>query len=233
MVATETPPRERTDQQSFVFDCTVELPGWRIHIAHLRLWEERDRGNVMDVAVKGAWAQLLRSHPGRGLEQAGTVEMVRRGLKEVGLDPAAVCPASEALLAGFLEAGEMSRGSLAWEFFSVLTVKSEAPWSVVARSSLRPPLTFRAGRPGETLASRGRPFDCEGLPVLADETGVLASPWTLGSPSDLEGCTEAVFVCYLPRDLFRAIEPKTHLGRLVWLTWAYRFVFERTYSHTG
>ena len=40
-----------------------------------------------------------------------------------------------------------------------------------------------------------------------------------------------MFVCYLPRGLFRKVEPKVHMGRAAWLTWAYKFLFERTVSY--
>ena len=87
------------------------------------------------------------------------------------------------------------------------------------------------GEAGETLVTSGGPIECGGLPVLADREGVKASPWVPLRPTDLEGCREPVFVCYLPKPLFRRLEPKSHMGRAIWLTWAYRFVFERTCSY--
>ena len=105
------------------------------------------------------------------------------------------------------------------------------PWSLLDREALEPPLVFRTGEPGEGLAlSEGR-LDCHGLPVLADGRGVQASPWTPGEPSRFEGCTQPVYVCYLPRDVFRRIQPKSHIGWAVWLTFAYEFLFERTFSY--
>jgi len=68
------------------------------------------------------------------------------------------------------------------------------------------------------------------LPVLADGEGAKASPWTCGLPEELGSCSEPVFISYLPKSLFRTISPKSHFGQVVWLTWAYHFVFERRYS---
>jgi DNA/RNA-binding domain of Phe-tRNA-synthetase-like protein len=194
----------------------------------MTLTEGRDLGNVMDVAIRGAFKHLRRCHLHEGLERSPTIMAIRESLKHLGLDPEDKPPCSELLLTKILEAGEMPRGSLAWEFLVVLTAKSQAPWTAVDRADLSPPLRFRLGEPGECLVTSGGAFGCEGLPVLADGNGIKASPWVPGTPADLERCEEPVFVCYLPHDLFRVVEPKAHLGRAVWLTFAYRFVFERT-----
>jgi DNA/RNA-binding domain of Phe-tRNA-synthetase-like protein len=217
-----------TDHQRTKFDCAVQVPGWRLHVAHMIVTEGRELGNVMDVATRGAFRHLQRCRLHEGLDRSPAIVAVRESLKRLGLDPEVNPPCSELLLAKILEAGEVPRGSLAWEFLAVLTAKSQAPWTVVSRDDLSPPLLFRLGKPGESLASSRGAFDCEGLPVLADQTGIKASPWIAGSPENLERCPQPVFVCCLPRELFRVVEPKSHLGRVVWLNWAYRFVFERT-----
>ena len=230
MVTTVAPTADAQGTRE-AFACTVRLPDWKLHVAHLQLREERDLGNVMDVAMEGARAHLLRGHPGARLDESATVLAVREGLKDLGTDPAETPPASERLLASFLETERIPRGTLAWEFLAMLTVKSEAPWSVVDRENLDPPLEWRLGERGEHLPTTDGSRDCEGLPVLADQGGVKTSPWEPLVPTGLDGCREPVFVCYLPSRLFRRMEPRAHMGRAVWLTWAYRFIFERTCSY--
>jgi DNA/RNA-binding domain of Phe-tRNA-synthetase-like protein len=149
----------------------------------------------------------------------------------MGLDPEATPPSSERLIVRLLEKEAAARGPLAWEFFTILVAKTQAPWSVLDRSRLNPPLVFRLGERGELIHGMDATLDCAGLPVLADQDGVMASPWTCVPPSALHECPEPVFVCYLPKELFRTVEPRAHVGRAVWLTWAYKFVFERAYSY--
>ncbi|MCK4776416.1 MAG: hypothetical protein KAT30_16585, partial [Candidatus Krumholzibacteria bacterium] len=115
-------------------------------------------------------------------------------------------------------------------FFAILTAKSAAPWAVIDRGNLEPPLVFRAGKSSEVLPETDEVTSCEGLPVLADQNGVKASPWSHPEPTVLDDAQDVVFVCFLPENVFRTIAPKSHLGRVVWMTWAYRFVFERTFS---
>jgi hypothetical protein len=231
VATTDAPPADARAQLRESFDCAVRLPGWKLHVAHLRLWEGRDLGNVMDVAMEGARSHVERVHPSRSLDESETIVAIREGLTGLGIDPHANPPASELLIAEFLETGTIARGTLVWEFLALLTVKSESPWSVVDRDVLTPPLEFRLGEQGESIATPGGSHECAGLPVLADQEGVRASPWVRRLPTELEGCREPVFVCYLPKHLFRRLEPRSHMGRAVWLTWAYRFIFERTCSY--
>jgi DNA/RNA-binding domain of Phe-tRNA-synthetase-like protein len=220
----ETAPREP-------FDCNVSIPGWRLHVAHLILSVDRDLGNVMEVALRGAHNHLRRSFPEGKLLDNSTVMAIRENLVAMGHKPGRTPPCSESLLTGFLEDQESIRGSLAWEFLALLTIKSLAPWSVLDRQAVDPPLDFRYGKQGESIPSPAGALDCEGLPVLADSRGVRATPWTHVTPDSLRDCKEPVFVCYLPERLFRRIQPKSHMGRAIWMTWAYRFVFERTCTH--
>ena len=212
------------------FECYVRLPGWRLHIAHLEVARDRELGNVMDVAIGGAQTTLLRRFPDRRLEVDPEVRLLRDQLLRLGVDPQQAPPCSELLLASFLTTDKIPRGSLAWEFLAILTAKTAAPWTVLDREALKPPLVYRHGKPGEELQSLAGATNCEALPVLADQEGVKASPWTHTGPSDLRDVKDAVFACFLPEDLFRVVQPRSHLGRIVWLTWAYRFVFERSYS---
>lgn len=210
------------------FDCLVRVPHWRLYLAHMAVNRDRERGDVLDVAAKGAEAALRRSHPADSLVPDATITALRESLRAIGLDPAACPPCSERLIRRFLADPELQRGCLAWEYLAVLTIKSHAPWIVLDRATLEPPLVFRDGVPGETLAWAEGELDCAGLPVLADGRGIVGSPWTHPAPGDLEDSDETVFVCCLPEDLFRRVDPKTFLGRANWLTWAYRFLFTRT-----
>ena len=195
--------------------------------------EWRDLGNVMDVATEGALAELYRNHRDGRLDSGVTVTALRTCLRTMGIDPARTPPVSELLITEVLEKRSFPRGCLAWEMLAILTIRSQAPWSVVDHDALAMPISFRLGEPGETLSTASGEQACEGLPVLADRKGTVASPWSPVSRYGLEGCKRPLFVCFLPRKIFRSVQPKTHMGRAVWLTWAYRFLFEKTCSYQG
>lgn len=221
---------ERPETLRGAFTCDVRLPGWKLHLAHLQEREERDLGNVMDVAAEGALAEVKRAHPAGRLETSATTLALREELLSLGVNHDATPPHTERVIQDVLRAGRLPRGPLTWDLLVVLMLKSEAPWFVVDRDLIEPPVEWRLGEPGEALPHDEAVLDCEGLPVLGDRQGVKASPWNRVLPEDLAGCREPVFVCALPAGLYRRFEPKGHVGRAVWLTWAYRFVFERTCS---
>lgn len=210
------------------FDCTVTLPDWRLHLAQMTNYNWRDLGNVMDLATEGAMAELLRNHPDGRLESGKTTSAIRDSMISLGfnLDETPLC--SDQLLSELLDKKNFPRGCLAWEFLAILTIKSQAPWAVLDEDKIRHPLTFRLGESGETVPTLTGVMDCEGLPVLADSEGAKASPWNQISRYSLEGVSRPLYICFLPKELFRKVQPKTHIGRTVWLTWAFSFEFEKT-----
>lgn len=211
----------------------VRIPDWHIHVAQMIRAAERDHGNVMEVALEGAHAHLRRRFPNGKLEDNQTLAELREHLR-------ACCPAgapprtsAELLIASWLQNGRIKEGCLAWQFWAILIAKSGVPWSVLDQARLQPPLVFRMGEPGESLSHAGTPLSCASLPVLADLNGAVASPFVHGHPDALAHCRAPLLVCYLPAALFRGVDPKSHLGRVVWLTWAYRFAYERSPRYVG
>ncbi len=210
------------------FKCEVKLPDWRLHLAQMTAYHWRDLGNVMDLATKGAIKEIERYFPEKKISLNSVIASIRASLDKLGHDWKKNPPSSEILISEIIEKMAFPRGCLAWEFLAILIIRSCAPWSVMDRKTLKPPLVFRSGKAGEKLSEIGGDVDCQGLPVLVDQEKVVASPWTGISRYDLEGCELPLFVCFLPKELFRKIQPKTHVGRVVWLTWAYKFIFEKS-----
>ena len=215
------------------FSPIVQLPGWRLHAAHLTLAEGRDHGDVMDLAADGS-AEMFRNALVNGrILQGSVLADVRVALAEEGIDLQRVLPVSELLAHRFHADGEVPRGTLAWDFLTLLIAKSQAPWSVLDPEELVPPLVFREGEPGEVHQHADGELNCAGLPVLADRNRVVSSPWTCRHPDDLAECRSPLYICYLPKVVFRKVQPRNHMGNAIWLTWVYKFIFERTCSFAG
>lgn len=218
------------DVQTEAYNCTVTLPKWKLHLAQMAAYGWRDLGNVMDLATEGAIKDVLRNYPDGDLENSLPISQIRKSIRDMGYDIDKTPLCSEQLLAEILEKEAFPRGCLAWEFLAILTIKSQAPWTVLDGDKIQHPLVFRLGEPGEKILTTTGEMDCEGLPVLADSTGAKTSPWNQISRYTLEGISRPLFVCFLPKELFRKIQPKKYMGRAVWLTWAFKFEFERTCS---
>jgi hypothetical protein len=199
-------------------DCRVELPNWRLHLSLMKLRENREMGAVMEVAVKGALARIAKRFPDKTLETDKLVRTYREGLESCGLNSEQAVPCSETLITRILETGTFPRGSLPWEFVALLMINSGAPWTVLDAERIAAPLTFRQGE--------------NGLPELVDASGMSCGPWSLDPCLEFDEGTNLLFVCYLPKSIARKVSPKTHLGHLVWMTWAYEFVLEKSFSQT-
>ena len=212
------------------YRCRVAIPGWRLHVAHLTLSEGRDHGDVMDLAADGAAEMLRTAFTGGRIAEGSMLAEIRTSLKGMGHDPDRTPTVTELLVRDFHAAGKVPRGTLAWDFLVLLMAKSQAPWSVIDPEELAPPLVFREGLSGETHQHTGGTLDCTELPVLADTNGVVGTPWTHRKSDDLENCRSPLFICCLPQELFRKVQPRTHVGQALWLTWIYKFLFERTCS---
>jgi hypothetical protein len=210
-------------------ECQVNLRDWRLHASFLIRRQERDLGNVMEVALRGAIAHARKCAPSGRVDEAEIPAAIRTAFAELGLDPEVRPPASEQLIEAVLRDPQMAEGCLSWQFLSILTLKSQAPWTILRGDTIAPPLVFRLGVEKESLPLESGFLACDGLPILADTTGPLASPWTLPDREQIADCDAPVFICCLPRTLFRRVEPKAHMGRAMWTTWAYSFLRQRTY----
>lgn len=76
------------------FDCIVELPDWRVHATHLARCDERELGNVMETALRGAIAHGRSCALGGRIDASSTVMAIRERLVALGLDPTRIPPAS-------------------------------------------------------------------------------------------------------------------------------------------
>lgn len=185
----------------------------------------------MDLAADGSAEMLRNARSGGSVLEGSMLAEVRECLGGMGHDQDKFPTVAELLVDEFHTTGKVPRGTLAWDFLVLLIAKSQAPWSVLDSEEIAPPLVFREGRPGETHEHAGGRLDCAGLPVLADTNRVVATPWTHRRPDNLENCRSPLYICFLPQELFRKVQPRTHMGQALWLTWIYKFIFERTCSY--
>ncbi len=210
-------------------DVFNQLSQWRLHMAHLAL-ESGSHDEVRAVAIKGTQAAVRRRYPNGSLDDDNTVVATRRALQE--------CCATETVLPSIVEelASKIANGepfpstTPVLDFRDLLALRTMLPWSIIDAANVLFPLVFRLGEPGETVRSRGREIDVEGLPVLADGSGPLCSPCTHQDEESLsDSTTEVILICYTPMTIYREFVARKELARLVWMTWIFKFVEERAF----
>ncbi len=180
------------------FSVLHELDGWDLFWAHLaEIPGSEEKLAALRLAtgerVRSALAlESLPSHP--------AAAAMRRLFRAAGCDPTRYRPSSEALLRRVLKGEDLPAIHPFVDLNNCLSVALAVPCCVAADGSFGPPVTLRAGRPGESYESLRGPFNLEGKPLLADPAGPFSSPITDSQRVRVSDGTRRVWmVAYLPR----------------------------------
>lgn len=200
--------------QPVPFEVCHELSGWELLWVRLELRpgaEERLallRREVAGVARANFEGDGLASHP--------VVSAVRRLFRAAGCDPTRYRPSSEALLRRLLKGEELPVIHPFVDLNNCLSVELAVPVSIAAEGAFGPPVTLRAGRPGETFESLRGPFNLEGKPLLADPKGPFGTPITDSVRGKVrEETGRAWLVVYLPQGVVDPLDARTRLDELL------------------
>jgi len=180
-----------------------ELEGWLLFWADLDLLpaaEARLESLRGEVAAKVRHFYRLAT-----LGEQPTVAAVRRLFRQAGCDPARYRPASEALLRRLLKGEDLPAIHPLVDLGNCVSAELAVPVCMADSSAIDPPLVWRAGRAGETMASLKGPFDLEGKPLLLDRQGPLDVPITGSERVKVTQATSrAWLVAYLPTGVLDA-----------------------------
>lgn len=192
----------------------AELPGWVLWWAELAC---RDGGDDLLASLRArVVARARASHRIETLADHPTVTAVRRLFRQAGCDPTRYRPSSEALLRRVLKGEELPAIHPLVDLNNCLSIELVVPACVMAAGSVAPPVTLRAGRAGESMASLRGPFDLAGKPLLADQRGPFGTPITDSERVRIDaGTRRAVLVAYLPAGVVTADCARTALEALL------------------
>lgn len=196
------------------FQVTHELPGWElvwIQVAVLpgSAGPPADLRAACEARARDLFAsEGIASHP--------TASAVRSLFRAAGTDPTRYRPSSEALLRRVLKGEALPALHPLVDLNNCLSMELVVPCCIVAEETLRPPLTLRAGREGESFLSLRGPIGLEGKPLLEDAEGPFGTPITDSVRGKIHPETErAWMVAYLPAGEVTAREAKSVLQRLL------------------
>jgi DNA/RNA-binding domain of Phe-tRNA-synthetase-like protein len=183
----------------------MELPGWELVWLHLAGAPGVEPSLA---ALRRDVSELARAAlEGSDLSSHATVAAVRKLFRAAGCDPTRYRPSSEALLRRVLKGEDLPAIHPLVDLNNCLSVELAVPCCVAAEGTFTPPVTLRAGRPGETVESLRGPFNLEGKPLLADAAGPFSTPITDSRRVKVgEGTERAWMIVYLPRG---AVAPAT------------------------
>jgi DNA/RNA-binding domain of Phe-tRNA-synthetase-like protein len=185
------------------FPVFLELAGWALLWARLELAAASDgqatgTAGLDELRRRSAARARSRFELAR-LPEDATVAAVRALFRAAGCDPTRYRPSSEALLRRVLKGEELPAIQPLVDLNNCLSIDLAVPCSVAAEGSFAPPVSLRAGRPGEAFASLRGPFHLEGKPLLADAEGPFSTPITDSQRIKVQEDTRrAWLVAYLP-----------------------------------
>ena len=196
------------------FEVKHELPGWELLWVRLRLRPGHEQELA---ALRGEVAEVARiNFEGEGLSSHPVVAGVRSLFRAAGCDPTRYRPSSEALLRRLLKGEELPVIHPFVDLNNCLSVELAVPCCASAEGTFTPPVTLRAGRPGETVQSLRGPFNLEGKPLLEDAQGPFSTPITDSERVRVgDGTDRAWIVVYLPRGKMEAADARKRLDELL------------------
>jgi DNA/RNA-binding domain of Phe-tRNA-synthetase-like protein len=144
-------------------------------------------------------ARARAEHTLERLSEHPTASALRRLYRQAGCDPTRYRPSSEALLRRLLKGEELPAIHPLVDLNNCLSAALAVPACVMDVRHLRPPFTFRAGRPGEAYESLRGPFNLDGKPLLVDAEGPCDTPITGGVRVKVrEDSSRVWLVAYMP-----------------------------------
>ncbi len=141
---------------------------------------------------------------------------MRARFRAAGTDPTRYRPSSEALLRRVVKGEGLPVLLPLIDLNNCLSMDLVVPCSLVADGILKPPVTLRAGRDGESFPSLRGPFPLEGKPLLEDGGGPIGTPISDSERGKVHPETErAWLIAYLPAGTVTAEEAEAALRRLL------------------
>lgn len=192
-----------------------DLPGWELLWLKLRLRPGREEAALAD--LRREVAEVARANfGGDSLSSDPVVAAVRSLFRAAGCDPTRYRPSSEALLRRLFKGEELPAIHPFVDLNNCLSVELAVPCCASADGTFTPPVTLRAGRPGETVQSLRGPFNLEGKPLLQDAQGPFSTPITDSERVRVHEGTERVWmVVYLPQGKMAAADARARLDELL------------------
>ena len=199
--------------EALPFDVRVELDGWELFWAFLKVGE--NQSGLADLRVRVTGGVRDRFPEPAAIAAHPPVAAMRKLFRAAGCDPTRYRPASEALLRRLVKGAELPAIHPLVDVNNCLSAELAVPCCVMKEGSLGTSLVFRPGAAGESYESLRGPFNAEAKPLLVDEVGPIDTPITGSERVKVQADTEkAWLVAYLPQDVVVADDAWSTLDKI-------------------
>ena len=127
--------------------------------------------------LNGLADEFARKYKDQPLGEIQTVKQIRAIFHRAGLDPTRYRPSSESLLRRAVKGKGLYFINSVVDLINYFSLKMLWPMGLYDADKLKPPITWRIGKEGETYTGIGRdPLNLARFPLLVDEEGPFGSP---------------------------------------------------------
>jgi DNA/RNA-binding domain of Phe-tRNA-synthetase-like protein len=154
----------------------------------------------LDKALADLGVELRGKWKGVELSRITGVQPVREIYRRIGLDPTRNRPSSEALLRRVLKGGNLYRINTLVDALNYCSLKHLVPFGLYDLDRIRPPVTLRRGREGESYPGiRKESVNVANRLCLADQEGPFGNPSADSDRTKITlGTTRALVVPFVP-----------------------------------
>jgi len=156
---------------------TIELPSVCLAAISAKGVTVAPTNPALEQEIAVLLERLQREIPLDQLAERDSVQAVRAMFRAWGLDPTHSRPSGEQLLRRVLQGKGLYRVSNVVDLNNLGSCETGWPWGSFDLGRLRPPISFRHGRPGESYLAIGKEmWPVDGKPALCDAEGPFGSP---------------------------------------------------------
>jgi DNA/RNA-binding domain of Phe-tRNA-synthetase-like protein len=150
--------------------------------------------------LNGLAGEYALKYKDRPLGEIPTVREIRAIFHRAGLDPTRYRPSSESLLRRAVKEKGLYFINSVVDLVNYFSLKTLWPIGLYDADKLKPPITWRVGRDGESYEGIGRDrLNLRHFPLLVDEEGPFGSPISDSMRSRVtEECTRILWVTFAP-----------------------------------
>ena len=150
--------------------------------------------------LNGLAEEFARKYKDEPLGEIAAVQKVRAIFHRAGLDPTRYRPSSESLLRRAVKGKGLYFINSVVDLINYFSLKMLWPMGLYDADKLKPPITWRIGKDGETYTGIGRdPLNLAHFPLLVDEEGPFGSPISDSMRTRVtDECTRILWITFAP-----------------------------------
>src|SRR5882724_5714029 len=150
--------------------------------------------------LNGLAEEFASKYKDQPLGEISTVKRIRTIFHRAGLDPTRYRPSSESLLRRAVKGKGLYFINSVVDLINYFSLKMLWPMGLYDADKLKPPVTWRIGRQGETYTGIGRDeLNLAHFPLLVDQEGPFGSPISDSMRTRVtEDCKRILWITFAP-----------------------------------